>query len=250
MLSLFTFPFYIALGEHKWLLHSFTEFAGMFIGFRYYLYLRKTEGDTITSHNRLIILIGAIFGALVGSRLVGGLEDIAQLKMAANPYLYFYHNKSIVGGLLGGLFGVELIKYAIGEKQKSGDLFVFPLLLAMIFGRFGCFSMGVYEQTFGIETTSKLGMNLGDGLMRHPVMLYEIGYLILWGILGFWVNKKMILEKGQRFQLFMISYLLFRFFIEFLKPNKIYFLHLGTIQIACVFGCIYYGLYFALKKKA
>jgi phosphatidylglycerol:prolipoprotein diacylglycerol transferase len=250
MLSLFTFPFYISLGDQKLLLHTITEFAGMFIGFRYYIYLRKKEGDTISTHNRLMILIGAIFGALVGSRLVGGLEDIAQLKMAENSWLYFFNNKSIVGGLLGGLFGVELIKYAIGEKQKSGDLFVFPLLLAMVIGRLGCFSMGIYEQTFGIETTSIFGINLGDGVMRHPVMLYEIGYLILWGMLGFWVNKKMILEKGQRFQLFMISYLLFRFFIEFLKPNKIYFLHLGTIQIACVFGCIYYGLYFALKKKA
>jgi phosphatidylglycerol:prolipoprotein diacylglycerol transferase len=250
MLSLFTFPFYISLGDQKLLLHTITEFAGMFIGFRYYIYLRKKEGDTISTHNRLMILIGAIFGALVGSRLVGGLEDIAQLKMAENSWLYFFNNKSIVGGLLGGLFGVELIKYAIGEKQKSGDLFVFPLLLAMVIGRLGCFSMGIYEQTFGIETTSIFGINLGDGVMRHPVMLYEIGYLIFWGMLGFWVKKKLILDKGQLFQFFMISYLLFRFFIEFLKPNKIYFLHLGTIQIACVFGCIYYGMYFALKKKA
>jgi phosphatidylglycerol:prolipoprotein diacylglycerol transferase len=91
MLSLFTFPFYISLGDHKWLAYTtFTEFAGMFIGFRYYIYLRKKEGDTISSHNRLMILIGAIFGALVGSRLVGGLEDIAQLKMAANSLLVLF----------------------------------------------------------------------------------------------------------------------------------------------------------------
>jgi hypothetical protein len=47
----------------------------------------------------------------------------------------------------------------------------------------------------------------------------------------------------------MLSYLLFRFFVEMLKPNPIYFLHLGTIQIACVLGLVYYSCLSFLKKN-
>ena len=125
----------------------------------------------------MIIIVGDLFGEFLGSRLVGGLEDLTQLKIAENALIYFFHNKSIAGGLLGGVFGVEIIKYYVGEKKKSGDLFVFPLLLAMIIGRIGCFSMGCYEQTYGVATKSVLGLNLGDEFPRQPVMLYEMFFL-------------------------------------------------------------------------
>ncbi len=242
------FPYHISIGTYSILLHTIAEFAGIFIGFRYFLYLRKRQGDSIATQNRLIILVGALFGSIIGSRIVGGLEDMAQLRIAENALLYFFNNKSIAGGLLGGLFGVEIIKYFVGEKKKSGDLFVFPLILAMVIGRVGCFSMGVYEETYGIKTTSFLGMNLGDGILRHPVMLYEILFLtVLWFAL-YKIKNTFDLTCGRLFQFFMISYLIFRFFVEMLKPNQIYFLHLGTIQIACVIGLIYYFLRSDFKK--
>lgn len=244
-----SFPFHISILGHSFLVHTLAEFAAMFIGFRYFLFLRKKQGDHLPVQNRLLILIGAIFGSLLGSRLVGGLEDITQLKLAENTLMYFFNNKSIAGGLIGGLFGVEMMKYFIGEKNKSGDLFVFPLILAMIIGRFGCFSMGVHEATFGIETKTFLGMNLGDGLMRHPVMLYEILFLTLLWLVLFKIKNTFDLASGQLFQFFMLSYLLFRFFVEMLKPNPIYFLHLGTIQIACVLGLVYYSCLGFFRKK-
>lgn len=243
------FPVHYNIGSTQILLHTIAEFAGMFIGFRYFLYLRKKQGDTIVQQNRIIILIGAIFGSLIGSRLVGGLEDVAQIRMADHVLMYFYNNKSIAGGLLGGLFGVELIKYFIGEKQKSGDLFVFPLLLAMIIGRVGCFSMGVYEETYGIPTNSVLGMNLGDGITRHPVMLYEIVFLTLLWLTLLKVKNTFVLSGGSLFKFFMIGYLLFRFFVEMLKPDIHYFMQLGTIQIACLIGLLYYFILFLSARS-
>ncbi len=234
------FPVHISIGKVSILLHTITEFAGIFIGFRYFLFLRKRKGDEVSTQNRMIIIVGALFGAILGSRLVGGLEDLTQLKIAENALIYFFHNKSIAGGLLGGVFGVEIIKYYVGEKKKSGDLFVFPLLLAMIIGRIGCFSMGIYEQTYGVATKSVLGLNLGDGVPRHPVMLYEIFFLSFLWLSLHKIKDTFELASGQLFQLFMISYLLFRFFVEMLKPNQTYFLHLGSIQLACLLGLVYY----------
>jgi len=101
----------------------------LFIGFRYYLYLKKKKGDHIDSSNRLSIIIGATLGAFLGSRFIGGLENPIALLQSKNIFGYFYANKTIVGGLVGGLFGVELIKKLILEKKSSGDLFTYPSFL-------------------------------------------------------------------------------------------------------------------------
>ena len=58
-----------------------------------------------------------------------------------------------MGGLFGGLLGVELVKKMIGEKQSSGDLFTLPIILGIIIGRLGCFLTGIKEFTFGKETS-------------------------------------------------------------------------------------------------
>src|SRR5882762_7309186 len=101
------FPFYIEPGFAKILWHTVFEPAGLFIGFRYFIFLRKKQQDPIISSNRIWILIGAIFGALLGSRLIGALENPHELLSSKNILFYIYSNKTVVGGFAGGLFGVE-----------------------------------------------------------------------------------------------------------------------------------------------
>jgi phosphatidylglycerol---prolipoprotein diacylglyceryl transferase len=234
------FPIEISFGNNKLPLHAITEIAAFFIGYRYFSFLRKKQGDTIQSENRLWILIGAIFGALLGSRLIGALENPQALLKAENIWLYIYSNKTVLGGFLGGLFGVELIKKIIKEKQNSGDLFVYPIILALIIGRLGCFSMGVFEETYGTVTTFFTGMNLGDGLLRHPVSLYEIVFLfLLWFTLQK-SEKKYRLANGARFKIFMIAYCMYRFLQEFIKPSYQVLAGLSTIQITAIIGLLYY----------
>jgi phosphatidylglycerol---prolipoprotein diacylglyceryl transferase len=243
------FPISIEIGSLKIGLHAILEPLGMFIGFRYFLYLRKGKGDQIESSQRLWIIIGAIFGALIGSRLVGGLENPTELLKASNPLIYFYTNKTVVGGFLGGLFGVELVKKLIKENKSSGDLFTYPMLLALIIGRIGCFSMGVFEETYGIQTNSFLGMNLGDGINRHPVILYEIFFLFLLWISMKQIEKKYILVDGGRFKIFMIAYLFFRLILDFIKPHYTFNFGLSTIQLVCLAGLIYYAAYIFKPRK-
>jgi len=225
------------------------EVLAFFIGFRYFLWLRKKRGDAIKTPNRTWIIIGAIIGALIGSRLIGGLEDPTQITKANNVLFYFYQNKTVLGGFLGGLTGVEIVKKIIKEKGASGDLFVYPIILALIIGRMGCFSMGIYEETYGTVTTLPWGMNLGDGLVRHPVSLYEIIFLwVLWVCLWI-VQKKFALQQGALFKLFMIAYLGFRFLLDFIKPHFTFNVGLSVIQLTCIAGLLYYLPYIIQPKK-
>ncbi|GMN09547.1 prolipoprotein diacylglyceryl transferase [Croceitalea sp. MTPC9] len=233
--------------------HLILEYLAFFIGFRYYVVLRRISGDSISSNNRLSILIGAVFGALLFSRLIAFLEN-PELHYQQG-WLHILNNKTIMGGLFGGLLGVELAKKIIGEKQSSGDLFTLPIILGVLVGRIGCFLAGIKEFTYGEETSFFLGMDLGDGIYRHPIALYEVTFLIILFICILKLYKKRkALESGMLFKIFMLSYFLFRFCIEFIKPNTFLIIGLSSIQYLCLICLAYYsktlkrGLLYAGKK--
>lgn len=240
------FPVSVNIFHAKIPLHVILEPVAFFVGFRYYVLQRKQQGDTIGDNNRLWIILGAIVGAIFGSRLIGGLENIPQMLTAGNKLLYFYQNKTVLGGFLGGVAGVELIKKIIGEHQNSGDLFVFPMILALIIGRIGCFSMGIYEETYGLPTSLFTGIDLGDGIPRHPLVLYEIVFLALLWLMLKELRKKYVLANGLLFKLFMIAYCLFRFAIDFIKPH--YGMVVSTIQVTALLGLCYYFIVFLINK--
>lgn len=235
-----TFPLTFSLGPFSINAHLVFEILGITLGFQYFLYLRKQQTDHISETNRIWIFVGAAFGALFFSRLIGSLEDPSRFFSNENSLLYFYSHKTIVGALLGGLLCVELVKKIIGERSSSGDLFVFPLLLGMMIGRVGCFSMGVYEQTYGIPSDLPWALNLGDNIPRHPVALYEILFLGCLWIFFVTLEKRLIFKKGIRFRFFLMLYFIFRFWIDFIKPGYKFSFGLSTIQITCLIGMLYY----------
>lgn len=203
----------------------------------------------ISSGNRLSIILGAALGALVGSRLVGVLEN-PLIEFSQQNIIQLLNTKTIMGGLFGGLLGVEFAKKRIGETNSSGDLFVFPIILGIFIGRVGCFLSGVNEFTYGYETTSVFGMNLGDDLLRHPTSLYELVFLIVLFLGLKQIENSATLKNGDLFKWFMILYFGFRFCIEFLKPNVFYVFGLSTIQILCLICLLYYRVtIFSLKNN-
>ena len=232
------FPVDIHIGRSTVPLHLIFETLAYFIGYRYYAYLRKHQVDLISSENRLYIFIGAALGAFIGSHLVGVFENPAGLSQFS--LIYFMSNKTIVGGMLGGLIGVEVVKKYIGVRVSSGDLMVYPLILAMIIGRTGCFLAGLKDGTFGIASSLPWAIDFGDGIPRHPTNLYEVLFWIaLWLILAL-IERKHTFSNGSRFKVFMISYLIFRLLIEFIKPAYFFAIGLSTIQLVCVAGILYY----------
>ncbi|MGN7756019.1 prolipoprotein diacylglyceryl transferase [Chryseobacterium sp. 22532] len=221
------------------LAHPVFETLGIFLGMRFYFYLKRKSAEKLSFNTSAAVLIGATAGALIGSKLIGNLE---------NPYVLFenfsfkrfWTNNTIVGGLAFGLIGVEWAKKVVGHKESTGDLIVYPLILAIIIGRIGCFLTGVHEETYGLPTDSMFGMHLGDEYLRHPVALYEIAFLIvLWACLKI-IEKKRKYPSGFIFQAFMLSYFTFRFFLDFIKPKIDIIGNLGTIQLVSLSVIIYY----------
>lgn len=227
------------------LAHPVFETLGIFIGMRYYFYLKRKSHEKLSFNTSAAVLIGATAGALIGSKLIGNLE---------NPYTIFenfsfqrfWTNNTIVGGLAFGLIGVEWAKKVVKHRESTGDLIVFPLILAMIIGRIGCFLTGVHEETYGLPTHSIFGMHLGDSYLRHPVALYEIAFLtVLWFALRK-IQKKGKYPSGFVFQLFMLSYFSFRFLLDFIKPKIEIIGIFGTIQLVCLVVIFYY--FFTMRK--
>lgn len=234
-----TFPLDVQIGSLRFSTHLVCEVLSFFLGFRYFMFLRKRQTDVISEENRVWIIIGAAFGAFIGSRLLGALERPDLFFGGQVGGLYYFQNKTIIGGLLGGVMGVEGIKKIVGERHSSGDLFTFPLIFALIIGRIGCFSMGIYEETYGFPSNVPWAMDLGDGVLRHPTVLYEIVFLGLLTIGIVRAEKGKTWLNGTRFKLFMTAYLLYRFSVEFIRPG--YRISCFTIiQIACGLALIYY----------
>ncbi|CAM1342544.1 prolipoprotein diacylglyceryl transferase family protein [Tenacibaculum amylolyticum] len=230
-------PFEPVVFGYKVNIHLLLEYLAFFIAYRYYVYLRRNTEDVISSSNRLAIILGAAIGAFLGSRIIGILEHPSVVY--THSLFYIVNVKTIMGGLFGGLLGVEIAKKMIGEKSSSGDLFTLPIIIGIFIGRIGCFLSGTKEFTYGKPTTFFTGMNLGDGVLRHPLSLYELLFLmLLFFVLKNYSKNKT--ESGTIFKWFMISYFGFRFLLEFLKPNEFLILGLSTIQILCITCWIYY----------
>jgi phosphatidylglycerol---prolipoprotein diacylglyceryl transferase len=196
---------------------------------------------------RLGVLAGAALGAAIGSRALYVLQYWHGL--APMPWSVWLGGKTIVGGLLGALIGVELAKRALGWSVSTGDAFVGPLLLAMVIGRLGCQLSDLSDLTYGNVTTLPWGWNYGDGLSRHPTGLYEILGLAAVA----WVVRRRAFSTraGDRFRAFMVAYLALRFGLDFLKPpfapaaagvlGPEVWGSFSAIQWACLAGLAYYG---------
>lgn len=244
------FPVELALGPVRLPVHLICEMLAYTIGYRLYAHLRARTADPISTAHRQWIFIGAAAGALLGSRALGLLEHPDLLAHPPGGWLYYFTNKTIVGGFLGGLVGVELVKSRLGVKASSGDLMVFPLLLGLSIGRLGCLLSGLADGTYGTATALPWGIDFGDGIRRHPTNLYEILFLGALALLLGRLERRRKLPEGRRFQLFLSGYLLFRLLVEFIKPTPaLAGLGLTSIQWACVAGLGYYVWGWWMKSR-
>lgn len=242
------FPINLHIGSLVIDSHLIFEILAYTIGFKYYTYLRKKEVDLIDESNRLWIFIGAATGGLIFSRILGMSENLDLIFKNGISWEMLTGSKTIVGGLIGGLIGVEFTKKLIGVKTSSGDLMAYPLILGIALGRIGCFLKGLDDGTYGVETTLPWGIDFGDGIYRHPTNLYEILFLISLAFFISRIEKSFVLKNGSKFKIFLSSYLLFRFLVEFIKPFGTY-IFLSPIQIACFLTLIYYYKVFISPKS-
>jgi phosphatidylglycerol:prolipoprotein diacylglycerol transferase len=112
---------------------------------------------------------------------------------------------------------VELAKWELGVRTKTGDFFAVPVALAVGIGRLGCFHAGC---CYGTPTNVPWGVVFPnvDELPRHPTQLYESAFHLSMAAVLF-VLQRRGLFRGQLFKLYILSYLVYRFFTEMIRPG-------------------------------
>ncbi len=180
---------------------------------------------SLKSSDKIAIGLGAFCGAMIGAKLPFVLTDWEGLRSGA---VWFSNGKTIVCGMVGAYFGVELAKWICEIRIKTGDSFAVPAAVAVAIGRMSCFVAGC---CYGTPTTLPWGIRypLADGgqLTRHPTQIYESIFHLLIALVMTVLSQNGI-WRGQLVKFYIISYLAYRWFTEFIRPEpKMWFAFTG-----------------------
>lgn len=222
--------------------HGGFEFAAMALGAWMYRAARRAQAlPAVTAAGPFVLIVGLLLGAAIGNKAVFAIErpDLIAAWWSQGEPLRL--GQSIVGGLLGGLIGVEIAKAFTRQSASTGDLMVTPLIAGIALGRVGCFLAALHDDTYGLPTALPWGLDFGDGVARHPSALYEIGFLALLGLGLHAARGRLAPVPGLRFKLFLAAYLLWRLLGDGLKPVRVpYAGGLSGIQWVCIAALLAY----------
>ncbi len=225
--------------ETATVLHFIFEWFAVFIGAWLYRQQNRSQSSGYNSSKASLgVLIGCLAGAGIGNKLLFVIE--VPQTFTEHGWTAFLMGQTIVGGLLGGLIGVEIAKSILKLKRSTGDSFILPLVVAIVIGRTGCFLAGLYDGTYGIATELPWGIDFGDGIGRHPTQLYEQVFVIFVYLMLRHFKSSLSTVSGLSFKLFLASYLLWRLLVDAIKPMPYDYWGLSGIQWACIIALVFY----------
>ena len=127
--------------------------------------------------------------------------------------------RSILGALAGAILAVEIFKRWRGIRGSTGLIFVPAFATSVMVGRWGCFFSGLDDQTYGTPTALPWGRDFGDGVLRHPVQLYESFTMAAFLACAlFLIGRREAFSMRNGFYVMVLVYAGQRFAWEFLKP--------------------------------
>jgi phosphatidylglycerol---prolipoprotein diacylglyceryl transferase len=178
--------------------------------------LRRSQRSLpLAGWQKLGIGIGGFCGAMIGAKLPFALSDWAGLLSGA---AWLADGKTILCGIIGGYLGVELAKWTLDVRVKTGDTFAVPVAVGVAMGRLACFVGGC---CYGTPTDLPWGICFArapDGVPRHPTQLYEAAFhLTMAGLLLAFQRQGRF--PGQLIKLYILAYLGYRFVTEWIRPE-------------------------------
>jgi len=197
------------------------------------LLLRRTQARLpLAWWEKLGIGLGAFCGAMLGAKLPFVLADWNGMISGA---AWLSDGKTIMCGIVGGYFGVEIAKWTLDVRVKTGDTFAVPVAVAVAIGRIACFVGGC---CYGTPTSLPWGvpfLSAGDSppVPRHPTQLYEAAFHLAMAAL-LWRLQQRGQLRGNLIKLYILSYLAYRFVTEFIRPEAEILLGLTGYQWAAV----------------
>jgi phosphatidylglycerol:prolipoprotein diacylglycerol transferase len=194
------------------------------IGFLLAGYLLERELARVGENKELAgsIIISAIIGGIVGSKIYFLLENPQLLRNDFFGSVFSGAGLVWYGGLIGGLLSVV---WWIRRKGLPfllvADLMGPLLLLGQAMGRIGCFLSG--DGCYGPPSDVPWAMSFPNGVVPttqrvHPTPLYDAFLLLLLFAL-LWFLRKKNFRPGTIFGLFGVFMGVERFFTEFYRTN-------------------------------
>lgn len=225
--------------ERAHMVHYGLEWAALMAGAWVYRRRKTRQGvASVLQGPTYALLLGCLLGAAVGNKAMFWLENPSLWPKTDQALALLLQGQSIVGGLLGGWIGVEVAKkMSRWQGPRTGDDFVPAILVGILIGRMGCFLAGLHDGTYGLPTNAPWGIDLGDGVARHPTALYEWVLALLTLMTWPYWGRRLAATPGLAFRCFMLGYMLWRLWIDALKPVPyLYWGGLSAIQWVGLIG--------------
>ena len=176
------------------------------------LWLTRVERIAFPAASTDLPYVAAV---LLGAGLGAFAFGTANMWLSGMPGL----GRSIEGAVAGGVIAVELYKLARGIRTRTGARFALPFAVGVAVGRIGCYFAGVDDFTYGTPTALPWGHDFGDGVVRHPVQLYEGAAMAAFAVFyatAVRLRDPFVIDNG--FYLAVGFYAVQRFAWEFIKP--------------------------------
>ena len=201
----------------------------------------RSVGDRIAARITIGYGIALVGGAILGAVLLGSAYSLRQ----GVPHL----SHSVAGALAGAIVAIELYKAFAGIRGSTGVIWVGSLCVGIAVGRLGCLFAGLTDDTFGIPTNLPWGIDLGDGIPRHPVQLYESASML--AFLAFYLaalRRRAQWTTTRAFYWFIGWYAAQRFVWEYFKPYPRLIGSLDVFQL-CALGLLAYAWWFDARTR-
>lgn len=181
------------------------------------LYFRNKK---LSFREYLFLMASMGIGVAVGSKILFIMTQIPDI--ISNFSITYMINKIITSGFVfyGGLFGAILgcVFFSKCRKYKVEDIlnFVAPgYSIFHTFGRIGCFFAGC---CYGKAATWGFHLWNEPQVLRIPVQLIESIFLLCMTFVLIVLEKK---GKKNIFEVYLVSYAIFRFIIEFWRGDEL-----------------------------
>lgn len=182
------------------------------------LLLRRSQRSLpLPATHKLALGAAAFCGAMLGAKLPFLL---LRHELGTGWGAWFAHGKTILGGIVGGYLAVEVAKWTLDIRIKTGDTFAAPVAIAVAIGRFACFQGGC---CYGTPTNLPWGIIFPTAtdspeLPRHPTQLYEAAFHAAAAITLIALRRRDI-WRGQLLKAYLLAYCVYRFVSEFWRPE-------------------------------
>ena len=225
--------------------HDFFALLALIFGASiYFYYARKYR---FQNERVFIIIIAALFGWAIGSRLPLIIAYAPQIfRTDFNPTMLL-NGKTIVWGLIGGTLTVWITKKILWLKWRFWNAIAPAAALGIAIWRIGCF---LGSDAVGTSTSLPWWVDFWDHILRHPTQLYEsffCAFLFIYCVIR--LQKPEKLTDGKLFTFFIVSYFIFRFLVEFIRIEPKLYLNLSAYQYAALGVILYQTFLFFYRKK-